>query len=353
MSVAVLRRIVNVLLLLSFCLTVKANNLNLGSAVKILNVSSTEATLEITLNWENSWRDNYNNDAAWVFFKYRTGTSEWGNILLPDLVEVDDAFTVMPGYSAGEVIGYFVYRSHSGSGDASTRFTFKWRYPSNLDQTMFENNQVFLMAQGIEMVYVPYGAYTLGDGSSNKSFAGASGGGIEISDNGAVNLPILNSGVSRRITPPYPSGYDGFYIMKYEISQGQYAAFINSLSRKSQLELLPQLSSLKKGDYVFGSRTKPSNRNGIIVSVPMSEGIPAVLDNNLHNDNTYGGQDDGRTLPCNYMSINDLLGYMSWSGLRPVSELEYEKTCRRLQSYHLVGGEYAWGTTNLSNNLFV
>jgi hypothetical protein len=46
----------------------------------------------------------------------------------------------------------------------------------------------------------------------------------------------------------------------------------------------------------------------------------------------------------NYMSTADLLGYLDWSGLRPMSELEYEKACRGTAAP--VANEYAWGMSS-------
>ncbi|MDE5639377.1 MAG: hypothetical protein K2I47_06250, partial [Odoribacter sp.] len=55
-------------------------------------------------------------------------------------------------------------------------------------------------------------------------------------------------------------------------------------------------------------------------------------------------KDDGQTLACNYMTGADMLAYLDWSGLRPLSELEYEKACRTPS--RVVPGEYAWNTTS-------
>jgi hypothetical protein len=41
----------------------------------------------------------------------------------------------------------------------------------------------------------------------------------------------------------------------------------------------------------------------------------------------------------------DHAGYTDWAALRPMTELEYEKTCRGLNNP--VYGEYSWGTTNI------
>jgi hypothetical protein len=48
----------------------------------------------------------------------------------------------------------------------------------------------------------------------------------------------------------------------------------------------------------------------------------------------------------NYISWADLTAYLDWSGLRPMSELEFERGGRG--PYRAVSGEYAWGSTSLT-----
>jgi hypothetical protein len=48
---------------------------------------------------------------------------------------------------------------------------------------------------------------------------------------------------------------------------------------------------------------------------------------------------------ANYLIWADGAAYLDWAGLRPMTELEYEKTCRGPEP--AVAGEYAWGNTNL------
>ena len=43
----------------------------------------------------------------------------------------------------------------------------------------------------------------------------------------------------------------------------------------------------------------------------------------------------------NYMTWTDLLAYLDWSCLRPMTEFEYEKICRG--PVYPVANEYAWG----------
>ncbi|MDE6878200.1 MAG: hypothetical protein K2P54_03615, partial [Odoribacter sp.] len=127
----------------------------------------------------------------------------------------------------------------------------------------------------------------------------------------------------------YPKGYKGFYIMKYELSQEQYCNFLNMLNYTQQKNRIGNnLDNLNKGDYVFGNPKRPSCRNGIAVFSRKSTSQPAVFGCNLNPAEPFFSKDDGQTLACNYMTGADMLAYLDWSGLRPMSELEYEKACR-------------------------
>ncbi len=143
----------------------------------------------------------------------------------------------------------------------------------------------------------------------------------------------------------YPKGYKGFYIMKYELSQEQYCNFLNMLSYTQQKNRIGKnLDNLNKGDYVFGNPKHPSCRNGIAVFSRKNMSQPAVFGCNLNPAEPFFDKDDGQTLACNYMTGADMLAYLDWSGLRPMSELEYEKACRTPS--RVIPGEYAWNTTS-------
>ncbi len=143
----------------------------------------------------------------------------------------------------------------------------------------------------------------------------------------------------------YPKGYKGFYIMKYELSQEQYCNFLNMLSYTQQKSRIGNnLDNLKRGDYAFGDTKRPSCRNGIAVFSHKGTSQPVVFGCNLNPVEPFFAADDGQTVACNYMTGADMLSYLDWSGLRPMSELEYEKACRTPS--RVVPEEYAWNTTS-------
>jgi len=49
---------------------------------------------------------------------------------------------------------------------------------------------------------------------------------------------------------------------------------------------------------------------------------------------------------CSYLSWMDGAAYADWAGLRPMTELEFEKACRGDQAP--VPNEFAWGSTNIT-----
>ncbi|MEI6582598.1 MAG: SUMF1/EgtB/PvdO family nonheme iron enzyme, partial [Chitinophagia bacterium] len=75
-----------------------------------------------------------------------------------------------------------------------------------------------------------------------------------------------------------------------------------------------------------------------------SSTVPAVYACNLNGNSTYNESDDGQSIACNYLSWDDLIAYLDWAALRPMTELEYEKSCRGSQNP--ASNEFAWGNTS-------
>lgn len=143
----------------------------------------------------------------------------------------------------------------------------------------------------------------------------------------------------------YPTGYEGFFAMKYEISQEQYVRFLNKLTGTQQLlrTIGSRLNGLNAGDYVYGSTpATPSFRSGIVVAARLDESV--VFANDLDKTNPISQESDGQALACNYLSVDDMLAYADWAGLRPLSEMEYEKMCRPLYPDIPKRGEWPWNS---------
>ncbi|MCA9687834.1 MAG: SUMF1/EgtB/PvdO family nonheme iron enzyme, partial [Myxococcales bacterium] len=117
------------------------------------------------------------------------------------------------------------------------------------------------------------------------------------------------------IPAEFPKGYAGFYAMRRQVTQGEYATFISSLS----------------GEAI--TYRYPYDGEG----------------NNRFTIHRAAGGQRLATRPrraCNFLAWADGAAWACWAGLRPLSELEYEKACRG--PLPALADEYAWGTTSLA-----
>lgn len=500
-------------------LGLQANNVRIVEDVKVGTISGGVAEVTFKIAWDNSWRDDYNWDAVYVFMKTKKTTDlEWKHAYF-----MDDNNTVSSGYdcwpgrctdAANNRQGVFIYRNSKGRGNSEVTATLRWK--SGYTESELQSGAVEMSLQCIEMVYVPQGAYYLGDGASKNSlkkkfrqilpewdlidshdktqkytastalypngyaysvsgpanrvtegyassavatgniyfmaagdgfwqvefetpkevkYFGVSGlighegyypnswelqasvdgtnnwkslatytnaqwfseansypvynalpvtdnlgkyrfyrivfknspSGITINniamtekdlstvaDDGFTvdgqDMPMnattglfaedgdtwsgilpgsINASGAKITSDIYPNGFEGFYAMKYELSQEQYVRFLNKLnSTQQKARTREDLDQLQEGAYVFGTHTnKPDCRNGIVVGA-RSNGL-VIFACNLTDDGKVSQEDDGQTVACNYISVNDMLAYADWAGLRPLSEMEYEKMGRR------------------------
>ncbi|MGB3800760.1 MAG: SUMF1/EgtB/PvdO family nonheme iron enzyme [Lewinella sp.] len=327
--------------LLLFATLVSANN------IRVDNISLLEdfgdpsyATISLDLSWENSWRITTapgNRDAAWVFAKYRVGTGDWKHVRLA-------AVGNTPAGAVAELnddVGIMVYAAGNTTGDANyPGLELEWDLGT--DGTVW-NSDIEVRVFAIEMVYIPAGGYYLGSGLWNGSevdeFYGFWGFPYFVGD--SRRIPLFNGWASLRYTDAgnrgadfggpipaaFPNGYEAFYLMKYETSQQQWVDFFNTLS--------PAHRALHDVTSTDGKNSDAEHyRNGVI-----------------YDPNS--GQDAYTTLPetaAGYTSMQDMMAYFDWSGLRPMTELEFEKAARG--PLYPVGDEFAWGNASVANTRY-
>ena len=140
----------------------------------------------------------------------------------------------------------------------------------------------------------------------------------------------------------FPIGFDGFYCMKYEISQQQVVDYLNTLTYDQQ-----------KARLAVWATTRLPNVNGTYFSYALNNFrqeikiITAGTDNTLPAvfglTNTYNA-----FFPAGYLNWQDLTSYLDWSGLRPMTEFEYEKACRG--TITPIPNEFAWGSTKIGSS---
>jgi len=306
----------------------KANNVRINN-VNLVN----DSTINFSISWDNSWKSQYapaNNDAVWIFIKKRDCASlQWSHVdLSKNVAEHSAGEPLTIAYDNKDVTtnakGIYVQRANVGAGninEVSVTLRMKGAVSGEFDFKIF----------GIEMVYAPEGSFFLGDGSSTDY-----GFGTYVS-NGVFNpfkvtseaaLVTATSSTStyynrlfaggynvnnNSIPLAYPKGFKAFYAMKYELTQGQYVDFLNCLqSDQAALRYRPNTDDYGinyAGEWPEISTKFPYRAAG-------------------------------------FLSWQDLLAYLDWACLRPMTEFEYEKLSRG--PLEPVTNEFAWGSTSIT-----
>ncbi len=305
-----------------------ANNIVVTN-VTILNAANGLADIRFDLSWDNSWHNSWtenggslnvtNWDAAWVFVKFRASGGRWQHAILNASGHVATGGTQIElgTNMLGQPVGAFVHRTADGNGTLTcTAMSLKWNYAAT---GLGGTNAVDVSVQAIEMVYIPQGAFYVGSGGT-ESYAFYAGTNpaqpYQITSEAAITVGTngLNYSGGGDLQGPipaaYPKGYNAFYMMKYEISQGQYTDFLNFLD--------PGMAP-NRFMNAYGSYRNTISQNGLLYTC------------------------DAPDRACNYIGWSDLMTYLKWAALRPMDELEFEKACRG--PLYPVPNEYPWGDT--------
>ncbi|MCX6162622.1 MAG: hypothetical protein NTV87_14980 [Ignavibacteriae bacterium] len=249
---------------------------------------------------------------------------------------------------ASDGTGAFIYRSADGTGTNNWEgVKLRWNYGAD---GVADGANVTIKVFGIEMVYVPTGSFSAGSGGSSPEFTLTT-----------INTFIANiaggyptgPGTLTPVNATWPNGYNAFYCMKYEIMQQQYVDFLNTLTRTQQATrvatAIPAGTTSVTNRYVMSNTPGLSYRNGIRCDAAIHTSDPVTFYCNLSGTGSGGGSNDGQYIACNFLSWTDLAAYLYWGGLRPMTELEYEKSCRGTLS--AISGELAWGSISATKNL--
>ena len=332
-----------------------ANNIAVSNVtITSQSTANQTANVQFDITWSNSWRNVINYDAAWVFVKYSTdGGTTWNHATLKatggTATSAGNGIINPTGYSGGsgtalDIIvpteatsgkkGAFVQRTANGTGTVTTtgvQVVWDWN-ADGLTAATTAKVKVF----AIEMVYIPQGAFYVGSGGTEtNSFTDGSwnnGNTIPFRVTSEAALTInagegnlwsnggsAGIGGSGPLAAAFPKGFAPFYLMKYKISEGQWVDFFNTLTATQKATRDITAASGKNSDGVV-------NRNTI----------------SWESGNARTTRPDRA---CGYLSWMDLAAYTDWAGLRPMTELEFEKACRGTISP--VAEEYAWGSTSI------
>jgi len=202
-----------------------ANNLSITNITK-----NGDNQLSFDVSWDNSWAVSTYRDASWIFIKYKNSSGQWQHLDITSATT--SGFTL---YSYADNKGVTLSRATSGMGTVSGTVTVNFNGGVLGPLPDFK---VF----GIEMVYINQGAFYVGDGASNNRFYQGNDNTLPYYVQNSDVITVGNTAsdiasdttLSTNIPATYPNGFDAFYVMKYEITNEQYAEFLNTLTATQQ-----------------------------------------------------------------------------------------------------------------------
>jgi formylglycine-generating enzyme required for sulfatase activity len=340
-----------------------------------VNNANNHTFVRFTLTWDNSWRTSTgpgNYDAAWVFVKFQPFGGNYQHATLSSVAAHHSVTTnngITPEFrTVPDGVGIFIQRANDG-GPGSINWQdvmLRWNYrANNVHDTASVTVQVF----AVEMVFIPQGAFYIGDGNIGQNSNGfrrnnvpattpqgreaylvTSENQIIFQTSSATSLasdraydPRITghwsiSGVGYTLPEAFPKGFNAFYTMKYEISQKQYVDFFNTLPTTPSNSTIKTNRSIRNNDLAQTFRNNFNWTGNNLDDATLTRLTPS------------GGSGDRA---CNNLSSQDILAYLDWSALRPMTELEYEKMCRgRDVTYgpiYPINGEFAWGNNSINS----
>lgn len=322
-------------LMLAF-LQLNASNLEISNIeFRQFRNTTGEQKIKMTVRWDNAWHNAKNHDAAWIMVKFVEEGGGYGHARI-----AKEGHRIISGKPKAKITvpedqtGFFI------TLDENYRGNVNWTIEVQLDEESLRRVQFWNSAcevYGVEMVYIPEGGFSLGDPDTTANRFGSL---FQSNDKGeqaglfqvvkedqVIEVGPENGKLYYRaqtqdyqgdqqgpIPADYPKGYQAFYIMKYEMQQGEYATFLNTLNYSQ---------SMTRAN--FGGKDYEKYRGSI-----------------SYDGQKYQAGSPHR--PCNFVSWDDGLAFADWAGLRPMTELEFTKACRG--GSKPIAGEYPWGTNN-------
>ena len=244
------------------------------------------------------------NTADWIFVKYSTQAGADGTW--------NHATLTGGSVGAGATLtaatdGKGVFLDHTaGSAYWTAGVTVTWDTAADGLYDSTATVKVFTMS----MVRVPTGSFIYNAGATSAGTYNQYGGGVQATVANAASLPA-------GAPAGWPNGYNSFYMGRYEVTQGQYADYLNTI----------ESATATAHHYAGGG-------------VPGQNMI-------YYSTNPYGSRYLTSTpnAPKAVLPFSDAWAYLSWAALRPPTEMEFEKAGRDINGD---GRKFPWGDTQVN-----
>lgn len=338
--------------LLSTTSVALSNNLSIEDFDYVtVDTAANTMSFQFNLTQDNSWRSVVNHDAVWIFMKYSlNGGQTWKHASMAGNGINPTGFSLPNNFEAAvpqDEKGFFLRRTDFGSGNIIAEdVQFVWDYGQDgLSDAQAQSSSTIANIYGIEVVYIPEGGFYLGDGNSSSEYAFKQGSAdtdpwyisnessITTTNAASEGFYYTTTGSSNEtatgsvflIPNSFPKGYNDFYLMKYELTEGQWVSFFNTLTTAQKLkrDITGAVEGGKNTDNVL-------NRNTVAWD-SANPALPATTDRPAR--------------AMTYISWPDAAAFADWAALRPMTEFEFEKAARGAD-ISPTANEYVWGTTS-------
>ena len=334
-----------------------------NSMISEVNMENKTAKVQCSISWDNAWKNDTNSDGVWLFVKFQSPEGVWKHASLKAAsgAGFDYADHSPSGFSRGENTdmgmwvpdekkGAFLFKTKGVGNVVAGDVQLVWDYTKDGisdGQALKTKIRVF----GFEMVYVPQDKYFVGDpkgpdGPDNTLYTYPNNGSYLVKSEDPILVDKVDGALfcdqdnprSRDDTPftipkEFPKGYKAFWIMKYELTSQQFCDFLNTLTRKQQQRMVEADISLDVvTNYYVKTNSGEEHLRNAIVCAKKGNGTAEPI-----KFYTYAP-----SRAVNFMSWSNIAAIGDWSGLRPITELEYEKAARGPKDP--VIDELAWGS---------
>ena len=339
--------------------------------VRIVPGDDKQATIQFDAAWQGSWRNDINHDAAWIFFKVRPeGAKEWQHIRLAASRVLNPKGYACEGNSkmdflvpAGEdgYTGMFVRQAGQSSpcSIALTNVTAVWDLSKS--KGIGRDTKVQIVAVCLKMVYIAEGPFYLGSGGTEpagwyeypetqkeraETYGNTNGNATVVAHEGVDNASefpaylVKNSGpistgkkpgqlwargaepVEGEIPATFPNGYAAFYVQSEWINVYDYVVMLNTLPAKVADVLYDINGGFFAANCYWVYEEGKANPKGI-----SREGTGPDY-TYVQTWSSYYGNPRQQVWGMRWLTWENAAAFAAWAGLRPPTELEFEKYMR-------------------------